>query len=121
MIKINIEIIKNKILELQNKLNIKNKIELMAVTKTRSENEILEAINAGQKLFGENRIQEAYKKFNSDLLKNQDITLHIIGHLQRNKIKEAAEIAEMIQSIDKIETLEILEKFVKCSIKKWIT
>lgn len=72
-------------------------------------------MNCGQKLFGENRVNEAFDKFNSDLLKNKDYSLHIIGHLQRNKIKQAVQISNMIQSIDKIETLDSLEKI--CSEK----
>jgi PLP dependent protein len=118
MIKENLEQIQEKIFNIKNKLGIKYSIDLMAVSKTRSKEEISVTMDCGQKLFGENRVNEAFDKFGSDLLKNKDFSLHIIGHLQRNKIKQAVEISTMIQSIDKIETLEVLEKICREKNKK---
>jgi hypothetical protein len=95
-------------IKIKNKINYN--INLMAVSKTRSPEEINEAVSSGQLLFGENRVVEAYKKFNDPILKDKNVELHIIGHLQRNKVKKAVEISSMIQSIDKIETLDEIEK-----------
>lgn len=110
MIKDNLNKIIDSIEKIKDKNNLKNEIKLMAVSKTKPVVEIVDAYNAGQKLFGENRILEAYEKFNDPSLKKDDISLHIIGHLQRNKAKKAIEIADMVQSIDKIETLEVIDK-----------
>ena len=118
MIKENLHKLNEKINTLKNNLNINYEIQLMCVSKTRSVDEISEAINAGQLLFGENRVLEAYDKFNSFELKNKNPQLHIIGHLQRNKAKKAVQIAEMIQSIDKIETLDVIENICEISNKK---
>ena len=111
MIKENLLRIIDSIESSKNKLGIKYNIDLMAVSKTKPIEDILEVINAGQKLFGENRVMEAVGKFGSDQLRDKDYSLHIIGHLQRNKAKNAVEIADMIQSIDKTDTLDVLENF----------
>ena len=118
MIKENLLKIHEKINNIKAKLNINYEIQLMCVSKTRSIDEITEAIDAGQFLFGENRVLEAYEKFNSDEIKNKKHELHIIGHLQRNKTKKAVEISCMIQSIDKIETLDVLESICQERNKK---
>ena len=67
-------------------------VKLCAVSKFHPAEDVMAAIKANQFLFGENRVQEAYGKFNSDLLKNQDCHLHIIGQLQSNKVKKAVEV-----------------------------
>ena len=110
MIKDNIKKIYDSIDDLKSKLNINYDVKLMAVTKTFPVNDILESMDAGQKLFGENRVNEAYAKYTDENLKNKDFSLHMIGHLQRNKVDKAVEIADMIQSIDKIDTLDVVEK-----------
>lgn len=88
-------------------------VKLVAVSKFHPAQSVIEAINAGQTLFGENRVQEAAQKF--DELRQQGYTpeLHIIGSLQRNKVKEAVRIASMIESVDRIELLDEIEK--QCS------
>lgn len=117
-IKENIFNILEKIDKIKNKNSINYDIKLMAVTKTYPVEYVLETIDSGITLFGENRVLEAYEKFNSSLLKDKKFELHIIGHLQRNKAKEAVLISNMIQSIDKIETLESLEKYCNQFNKK---
>jgi hypothetical protein len=74
---------------------------LVAVSKTVDEAGIREALDAGQRLFGENRVQEAMSKFPA--LKNDypDLELHLIGPLQTNKVKEAAALFDVIQSLDR--------------------
>jgi len=82
-------------------------VRLMAVSKLKSAETVEEAYRAGLRLFGENRIQEAYEKF-ADF--HADAELHIIGHLQSNKVRKAAEIAACVQSIDKLKTAAELQK-----------
>lgn len=118
MIKENLLNLYEKVDSIKTKLNINYEIQVMCVSKTRNKDEIIEAINAGQILFGENRVLEAYDKFNSDEIKSRNPRLHIIGHLQRNKAKQAVEISNMVQSIDKIETLDALENICKEKNKK---
>ena len=118
MIKENLLKLYEKIDSIKSKLNIDYEIQLMCVSKTRTKEEIIEAINSRQFLFGENRVLEAYDKFNSNEIKNKKHQLHIIGHLQRNKAKKAVEISNMIQSIDKIETLDVLENICNEKNKK---
>ena len=105
MIKENLEKIQNDIRKYGN-----DKVRLMAVSKTYPEQAVREAQEAGQILFGENRAIEARDKFSSVLVHELPYELHIIGHLQRNKVKEAIKVASMIESIDKLETLQEIEK-----------
>ena len=73
-------------------------IKLVAATKDVPAGFILEALNAGLTDIGENRVQEAKQKF--DVLKDQPVTWHMIGHLQTNKVKAALEMFTVIQSVD---------------------
>lgn len=72
-------------------------IQLIAVSKTKSNEEILEAYNAGQRKFGENKVQELVRKWES---LPRDIEWHFIGHLQSNKVKMIAPFIAMIHSVD---------------------
>ena len=85
-------------------------VKLMAVSKFHSSEEIEESIKAGATLFGENRVQEAAEKFPDLLKKHPEIELHMIGSLQRNKVKQIVPIASCIQSVDRIELIEEIEK-----------
>jgi PLP dependent protein len=85
-------------------------VSLLAVSKFHSEQSVIDAIQAGQTSFGENRIQEAAAKFDSLMQKGFSPDLHIIGTLQRNKVKEAVRIASCIESVDRIALLEEIEK-----------
>lgn len=89
---------------------IAGSVKLCAVSKFHPAEDVLSAMKANQFLFGENRVQEAYGKFNSDLLKGQNFHLHIIGQLQTNKVKKAVEIAECIQSVDREPLVAEIEK-----------
>ena len=82
----------------------KEPIKLLAVTKTHSQEKVQEALKLGVEYFGENKVQEAEKKFFN---KPKNIELHLIGHLQKNKIKKALKIFDVIQTVD---TLELAEK-----------
>jgi pyridoxal phosphate enzyme (YggS family) len=82
-------------------------VRLMAVTKTVSRAEVETAMEAGIRLFGENRVQEALEKYSG---LTGACELHLIGHLQRNKARSASQVFHCIQSIDKMETAEALDK-----------
>lgn len=82
-------------------------IELLAVSKTMPSETILEAYQAGQRVFAENRIQEWLSKV--DQLP-EDIKWHIIGSIQTNKVKYLDERVEMIHSLDRMDLLAELEK-----------
>ncbi len=85
-------------------------VRLLAVSKFHPAAAVVSAIRAGQLLFGENRVQEAHSKFAPLLAEFPQAELHIIGQLQRNKVRKAAEIASCIESVDRIELIEELEK-----------
>lgn len=85
-------------------------VELMAVSKFQSVEDIESVINEGQLLFGENRVQEAIKKFEPLREKYPNIKVHLIGSLQTNKVKEAVSFFDCIQSVDRMELAEKLSK-----------
>jgi hypothetical protein len=87
------------------KENIPSSVKLVAVTKTKSIDEILAAYKSGHKVFGENRVQELLSK--KDLLP-ADIEWHLIGHLQTNKVKYIVSFISMIQSVDTFKLLKII-------------
>ena len=84
------------------KKNISSNLSLVVVSKTRSNEEILEIYKSGQLVFGENKIQELTKK-HKELPK--DIKWHMIGHLQTNKVKYIAGFISLIHSVDSIKLL----------------
>jgi pyridoxal phosphate enzyme (YggS family) len=81
-------------------------VRLMAVTKGFPRETVMEALEAGASLFGENRVQEAETKF-TDLAGRCET--HLIGHLQTNKAKAAAALFDCVQSIDSLHTAEALD------------
>ena len=100
--------IKERIKEIRDSIN--KDVELVAVSKTKSTKEILEAYNAGQKVFGENKIQEMTEKY-EELPK--DIKWHMVGHVQSNKIKYMAPYVDLVHGIDSLKSLKILNKEAK--------
>jgi pyridoxal phosphate enzyme (YggS family) len=85
-------------------------VQLMAVSKRQPEERILEAIHAGLRLFGESRVQETRAK--QDLFPS-DADIHLIGHLQRNKAREAAQLYQAVDSIDALRTAKALDRWAK--------
>ena len=83
---------------------------IIAVTKNVELPQIIEAIEAGITDIGENRVQEAKRKFPALKSKYPNIKYHMIGHLQRNKVKEALELFDVIQSVDSLELAEEIDK-----------
>ena len=97
------------------KNEIKDKADLIAVSKTRSIQEIQEAYNSGQLKFGENRVQEIVDK-QSKLPNN--IEWHMIGHLQKNKVKYIAKFINLIHSVDRISLAKEIDKHAKKENRK---
>ncbi|MHB1147356.1 MAG: YggS family pyridoxal phosphate-dependent enzyme [Lutibacter sp.] len=87
--------------------SIPENVTLIAVSKTQSVASILEAYQAGQRAFGENKIQEMAEKF--DTLP-KDIEWHMIGHLQSNKVKYMAQFVHLIHGVDSFKTLKEINK-----------
>mgnify|MGYP001255511867 CR=1 FL=1 len=107
-LKENITILRQKISEAAAKSGRKPEdICLIAVTKTIPVDVIQQAVNLGINFLGENRVQEAKSKVD---LVTGDVQWHLIGHLQRNKVKAAVKIFSMIQSVDSLELGEEINK-----------
>ena len=81
-------------------------VELVAAAKSRAAEEILEAIAGGVRIIGENYVQEAEKKFN---IIGRKAEWHLIGRLQKNKVKKAVKIFDVIETLDSIETAEAID------------
>src|SRR5438105_5458965 len=82
-------------------------VELVAITKTHPAEQVREAIEAGQNLFGESRIQEARAKI-PEL--PSSVHWHFVGHLQKNKVRQALPLFEMIHSIDSLELAQDINR-----------
>ncbi len=92
------------------KSTLPENVTLVAVSKTKPVEDLQEAYNAGQRIFGENKIQEMVSKF--DVLP-KDIKWHMIGHLQRNKVKYMAHFVDLIHGVDSFKTLKEIDKQAK--------
>ena len=101
----------------QIKFNLKkfDKADLLIVSKNQTSNDVQELINQGFKIFGENRVQEASKKF-GNIVNIEKIELHLIGPLQTNKVKDALILFNTIQSIDRKKLVDAIAK-VSTSLK----
>lgn len=103
------------------KASLPGSIKLIAVSKTHSTERILEAYNAGQRAFGENKVQELVPKYEA---LPKDIEWHLIGHLQRNKVKLIVPFVSLIHSVDSEKLLSAIDqeaekagREVKCLIQ----
>ncbi len=76
-------------------------VTLVAVSKTHGADRVRELLDAGQRAFGENRVQEAQEKFPALKAQHPDLELHLIGPLQTNKARDAVALFEVIQSVDR--------------------
>ena len=85
-------------------------IQLIAVSKTRSAEEIAPLIEQGQMAFGENRVQEAASKWPALKERHPNVQLHLIGQLQSNKAEEAVALFDMIHSVDRLSLVVALGK-----------
>lgn len=86
---------------------IPEKVSIVAVSKRKSVEEILEAYNAGHRVFGENRVQELIEK---QALLPKDIQWHMVGHLQTNKVKFLAGFVDLIHSVDSFKLLQSIDR-----------
>ena len=80
---------------------------LVAVSKTKPVADILNLYQSGQRIFGENKVQELVSKYE---VLPKDIQWHLIGHLQKNKVKYIAPFISMIHSVDSLELLQVMNK-----------
>jgi pyridoxal phosphate enzyme (YggS family) len=104
--------------------NLPTHVTLVAVSKTHPVEVVEEAYNAGQRIFGENRVQELVPKFEQ---MPKDIQWHLIGTLQRNKVKYIAPFVSLIHSVDQIDLLKEINKeaaknnrVIECLIQVYI-
>ena len=89
------------------KLLDEKSIKLIAVSKTKPVEDILEIYNAGHKIFGENKVQELTDKHEK---LPKDIEWHMIGHLQSNKVKYIAPFVHLIHAVDSLKLLKVIDK-----------
>jgi pyridoxal phosphate enzyme (YggS family) len=87
-----------------------DEIDLVAITKTHPAEKVREAIEAGQSLFGENRVQEARLKI-PELPSN--VRWHFVGHLQKNKVRQALPLFEMIHSVDSLALAQDMDRIAE--------
>ena len=90
--------------------SLPKEVTLVAVSKTKPIEDIQEAYNTGQRIFGENKIQEMVDKYEA---LPKDIKWHMIGHLQSNKVKYMAHFVDLIHGVDKFSTLKEINKQAK--------
>lgn len=88
----------------------KNAVVLEAVSKTHPYEAVLAAYAEGARIFGENRVQEVMAKFPLPPDRPEGMILHLIGHLQKNKVKKIVPLVDMIESVDSIELLREIDK-----------
>jgi PLP dependent protein len=93
-------------------------VELIAVSKTFGAEAIAPIIQAGQRIFGENRVQEAKAKWPGLTSAYPDIALHLIGPLQSNKAKEAVALFDAIHSVDRVSICQALAKEIESQKKR---
>ena len=96
---------KENLSKIKNKLN-KN-VEIVAVSKTKTVEEIMQIYNLGHRNFGENKVQEIVEK---QKILPKDINWHFIGHLQRNKVKMIVGFVHLIHSVDSLKLLNEINK-----------
>ncbi len=97
--------IKENIIKIKNELPAQ--VKLVAISKTKSPELIMEAYHAGHKIFGENKVQELVDKYTK---LPKDIKWHMVGHLQTNKVKYIAPFIQLIHSVDSLKLLNTINK-----------
>ena len=90
--------------------NLLKDVTLVAVSKTKPVSDLMEAYDAGQRIYGENKIQEMAEKYEE---MPKDIKWHMIGHVQRNKVKYMAEFVNLIHGVDSYKLLREIDKQAK--------
>jgi pyridoxal phosphate enzyme (YggS family) len=92
------------------KQQLPRSVTLVAVSKTKPIADLMQAYEAGQRVFGENKIQEMTQKWQS---MPKDVAWHMIGHVQRNKVKYMAEYVSLIHGVDSLKLLKEIDKQAK--------
>lgn len=92
------------------RISLPESVTLVAVSKTKPNTDLQEAYEAGQRIFGENKVQEMVQKWET---LPTDIQWHMIGHLQRNKVKYMAEFVSLIHGVDSFRLLKEIDKQAK--------
>ncbi len=93
-----------------NSLNPLRPVNIIAVSKTFSLNYIMPLVEYGHIHYGENKVQEAYSKWNDLKKQNQNLQLHMVGKLQSNKAKDAVKLFDYIHSLDSQKLADVLSK-----------
>src|SRR5690554_2208858 len=98
----------------ENLNNLKSKlpkeVSLVAISKTKPISALMDAYNAGQRIFGENKIQEMVSKWQE---MPDDVEWHMVGHVQRNKVKDMAPFVSVIHAVDRLRLLKEINKEAK--------
>lgn len=89
------------------KKSLPKKVKLVAISKTKSIEQMMEAYHAGQRIFGENKVQEMERKYPN---MPKDVEWHMVGHLQRNKVKDIAPFVSMIHAVDSLRLLNRIDR-----------
>ena len=89
------------------KASLPEHVTLVAVSKTKPIEDLMQAYSTGQRIFGENKVQEMVEKYEA---MPKDIQWHMIGHLQRNKVKYMAHFVQLIHGVDSLKLLEEINK-----------
>lgn len=92
------------------KSKLPEEVSLVAISKTKPISALIEAYNAGQRIFGENKIQEMVSKW-QDM--PDDVEWHMVGHVQRNKVKDMAPFVSVIHAVDRLRLLREINKEAK--------
>ncbi len=98
--------------------SLSQKTCLIAVSKTKPVEDIRLAIKAGQKEFGENKVQEAFEKWHELKKEDKDLILHLIGPLQTNKVRKAVNLFDVIQTLDRPKLAQAIARIMKEEGKK---
>src|ERR1700731_1232596 len=83
-------------------------VTLVAVSKIHPAEAVAAALDAGQRVFGENRVQEAQHKYPALKARHPDLALHLIGPLQSNKVRDAVALFDVIESVDRLRLAQAL-------------
>lgn len=92
------------------KSKLPEEVSLVAISKTKPISALMEAYNAGQRIFGENKIQEMVSKWQE---MPDDVEWHMVGHVQRNKVKDMAPFVSVIHAVDRLRLLREINKEAK--------
>ena len=118
-IKENIDLIISTIVDIHKNSNFANRPlpKLVAVSKKQNEDKVIEALEAGHKYFGENRVQEAQQRWALKIQQYKNLEIRLIGPLQTNKVKQALELFDVIETIDREKLAKEIAKNFKEGVK----